>query len=110
VNDPITISASQPPSLQDSALCIDCGYSLRGLITPRCPECGRAFDPDNAFSMNVGRKLSEIQKWILKSDGRITVSLAWIAFAASLLAGMGGRRFSIGVAVELWLIVYLLRI
>ncbi|MHC4416316.1 MAG: hypothetical protein ACYS0G_13635 [Planctomycetota bacterium] len=26
-------------------VCLDCGYSLRGQTEPRCPECGRAFDP-----------------------------------------------------------------
>lgn len=26
--------------------CEGCGYSLRGLTEPRCPECGRAFNPD----------------------------------------------------------------
>ena len=24
--------------------CIYCGYDLRGLSKPRCPECGREFD------------------------------------------------------------------
>ncbi len=24
--------------------CVQCGYSLRGLTEPRCPECGMAFD------------------------------------------------------------------
>lgn len=27
--------------------CIDCSYDLRALTEPRCPECGRAFDPDD---------------------------------------------------------------
>jgi hypothetical protein len=26
--------------------CANCGYCLRGLPRPRCPECGREFDPD----------------------------------------------------------------
>ena len=26
-------------------LCLHCGYDLRGQIEPRCPECGRTFDP-----------------------------------------------------------------
>jgi hypothetical protein len=26
-------------------ICIPCGYDLRGQQTPRCPECGAAFDP-----------------------------------------------------------------
>jgi hypothetical protein len=25
-------------------LCLGCGYSLKGLTDPRCPECGREFD------------------------------------------------------------------
>jgi hypothetical protein len=26
-------------------ICLHCGYDLRGQIEPRCPECGRTFDP-----------------------------------------------------------------
>lgn len=26
-------------------LCVECGYDLRGQETPRCPECGIAFEP-----------------------------------------------------------------
>lgn len=26
-------------------ICVKCGYDLRGQVDPRCPECGRAFDP-----------------------------------------------------------------
>ena len=29
----------------DSAVCLGCGYSLRGLPGPMCPECGRTFNP-----------------------------------------------------------------
>lgn len=28
--------------------CLTCGYDLRGLPEPRCPECGRGFDPNDA--------------------------------------------------------------
>ena len=28
--------------------CLDCGYDLHGLPESRCPECGRAFDPDDS--------------------------------------------------------------
>ncbi len=28
---------------QDDATCPECGYMLRGLQTPRCPECGTPF-------------------------------------------------------------------
>jgi hypothetical protein len=31
----------------NSIRCLTCGYDLRGLPEPRCPECGRGFDPDD---------------------------------------------------------------
>lgn len=37
-------------SLPRDACCRRCGYSLRGLTTPRCAECGQAFDPSNIES------------------------------------------------------------
>jgi hypothetical protein len=30
--------------------CKNCHYALEGLAEHRCPECGRAFDPDDALS------------------------------------------------------------
>ncbi len=32
-----------PPA--DILTCFNCGYLLRGLVVPRCPECGTRFDP-----------------------------------------------------------------
>ena len=29
--------------------CTRCDYNLTGLVEPRCPECGAAYDPDAAF-------------------------------------------------------------
>ncbi len=37
------------------ARCWTCNYALQALPTPRCPECGRAFDPADPTSMNLGR-------------------------------------------------------
>ena len=34
-----------PPAHKPPWVCADCGYLLFGLTEPRCPECGRAFDP-----------------------------------------------------------------
>jgi hypothetical protein len=30
---------------QGIPICLHCGYDLRGQTDPRCPECGRPFDP-----------------------------------------------------------------
>lgn len=32
----------------ETMYCLDCGYDVRGLPENRCPECGRAFDPDDS--------------------------------------------------------------
>jgi hypothetical protein len=34
-----------PPTTDASRHCGSCGYDLRGIVEPRCPECGVAFDP-----------------------------------------------------------------
>jgi hypothetical protein len=33
------------PARQLRITCDHCGYCLNGLVEPRCPECGHAFDP-----------------------------------------------------------------
>src|SRR5690349_19599541 len=50
---------------QPIGLCLTCNYALRGLPTPRCPECGREFDPMDPATMNMGRELSHFAKWVL---------------------------------------------
>lgn len=41
------------PDLIDRALCRRCGYSLRGLTIPTCPECGGAVEPTAAPQIHV---------------------------------------------------------
>ncbi len=42
-------SATPPLTMKNfDGLCLGCGYQLRGLPVWRCPECGRAFDPNDA--------------------------------------------------------------
>ena len=46
-------------------LCLDCNYPLDGLPTPRCPECGREFDPDDRDSFNPGRPIPRWASWAM---------------------------------------------
>jgi hypothetical protein len=49
--------------------CWECGYSLRGLETARCPECGRKFDPRDEATMNMGRKVQRLVRWLMRPPG-----------------------------------------
>ena len=40
-------SNSQAPATGPASYCRKCGYFLHALSLPRCPECGRPFDPSN---------------------------------------------------------------
>lgn len=39
-----------PIALPQDAICIGCGYPLRGLPSETCPECGRVFQPADPSS------------------------------------------------------------
>ncbi len=41
-------------AIPTDAVCLGCGYRLRGLGDPICPECGRSFDPDDATTFGPG--------------------------------------------------------
>ena len=47
--------------------CWTCGYDLRGLISHRCPECGRDFDPADPATMHMGaRPISRLGRRLLE--------------------------------------------
>ena len=51
-------------SLDACKCCLGCGYILEWLPEPRCPECGREFDPWNRDTYGppavAGRVLHEV--------------------------------------------------
>lgn len=105
-------SAAQPRGADEPiGLCLDCGYALHGLPTPRCPECGRPFDPLDPKTMNMGRELSELAKWVLgpvrwpvslMSWGAIAISLWYARLPGDQLANSSSLWILIGLGV-LWL-------
>jgi hypothetical protein len=68
--------------------CWECGYSLRGLETPRCPECGRAFDPADAMTMNMGISVGPVKRFMMRPPGwplylLTAVAAVWSFWAAA---------------------------
>jgi hypothetical protein len=62
-----------------AGLCLDCNYPLRDLPQPRCPECGRTFNPADATTFNPGRPVPRYAAWAV---GPISWPIYFIAIAA----------------------------
>ena len=48
--------------LPEKAVCLKCGYLLRGLPSGRCPECGKFFDPTDMGTYGPCRQLGWLGK------------------------------------------------
>src|SRR5207237_69883 len=93
---------------QPIGLCLDCGYALWGLPEPRCPECGREFDPLDPKTMNMGRELSPFARWVLGPLRWPVSLLTWSAigfslWTARLPGGQFGSSSSIVILITLGL-------
>jgi len=71
---------SNEPGIPSTARCLSCGYLLRGLPSPVCPECGRAFNPSDPTSYDVRPPGRRRRKWI-----------AGAVFVVFLLIAVGPR-------------------
>ena len=49
-----------PVDEEPARYCRGCGYNLRGLTVPRCPECGRPFDPADPHTYRE----HPIRRWV----------------------------------------------
>src|SRR4051812_6922752 len=71
---------------ETTGLCWECGYPLRGLPTPRCPECGRAFDPADPATMNLGQHVGPWARRMMRPPGRPLYTLTVVAVLLSVWA------------------------
>ncbi|MFG0252061.1 MAG: hypothetical protein ACF8NJ_04220 [Phycisphaerales bacterium JB038] len=71
--------------------CRGCGYRLDGLGEHRCPECGRAFDPDRPGSFRFGRatdagRFRRLSVLLPTGYAAVLFLLVYSAWGASYLA------------------------
>lgn len=94
-----------PVAVPDNALCLGCGYSLRGLADDVCPECGRAFDPGDRSTFKV-RRGALTWRWLAQPPN--VWHLIWMAaltiYCFEGLSRPGCER----VAAGIWLLLALL--
>lgn len=73
--------------------CLTCNYDLSNLTERRCPECGRAFDPNDPSTFYSGRRL-RLSGWRV-----VFIVLAWSS--APLLCVLAIHLVWIAARVEL---------
>ena len=85
--------------------CRGCGYSLHGLESRRCPECGRPFDLENATTLYLGRREWVGRRW-LQSNGRAWWITLWLLAGYSLWVGAvpGLRALTLLASLLGWLV------
>ena len=63
------------------ARCLTCGYLLRDLPAPTCPECGRDFDPNDPKSYDAEPLRNKRRKWVRRGVVVAGIVVLLIAFA-----------------------------
>ncbi len=71
-----------PTAAEPSRYCRRCGYELRGLTAPRCPECGRVFDPANPRTY----RRRPIRRWLQRLIRTAVLILAFFLMLAVIWA------------------------
>ena len=89
--------ANAPPPVPDSATCLQCGYSLRGLPEPVCPECGRAFFPGDPRTYRVGR---QGPRWPRIAKAPPVWPVLPLAAVTVLYTYWSSKPFGVGVALS----------
>src|SRR5215207_7908717 len=95
-----------PSEPKPIGLCLGCNYPLWGLPTPRCPECGREFDPLDPTTMIMGRALTPLARWALGPLRWPVNVMSWLAIGYALwMARLPGGQ--IRNSSSLWILVAL---
>jgi hypothetical protein len=85
------------------AWCPACRYNLRGLTTPRCPECGRE------LRLSVGVTEPFLRAWIMLAvstcaSSALGVLMAWILFREGWPGGTEERSLKVSIVIYIVMI------
>lgn len=67
--------------LPETACCRTCGYLLRGLPEPTCPECGRPFDPADPRTYAPSAAWRWRRKWVPRMVAVVVLAALGLIFA-----------------------------
>jgi predicted amidophosphoribosyltransferase len=74
------------PSYTQLVRCLTCQYDLENLPEHRCPECGRAFDPDKPTSFSSDDDWVPVVIWLAVLLGPLLVLMGALLVVCVLLA------------------------
>ncbi|QQE11741.1 hypothetical protein JD969_20035 [Planctomycetota bacterium] len=66
IDSPSNLVGKVVNSTKRAKFCLDCGYDLRGILTRRCPECGKYFNPNDFNTYAVTPRDAKETKWVLQ--------------------------------------------
>src|SRR5688500_11540189 len=96
----MTAVDAAPEVRRPIGLCVGCNYPLWGLPTPRCPECGREFDPLDPSTMIMGRPLSPLARWALGPLRWPVNVVSWLAIGYAIwMARLPGGQIANSVSI-----------
>lgn len=91
----------------DDAVCLGCGYALRGLAEAKCPECGRGFRPPNRSSYRRLGERSRVKAWLGRGPGWVLGSgVILTALVCVYAASVPGGYLGWGMLGVLGVIVF----
>lgn len=76
---------SAEPADSQIPRCLNCDYALVGLTSPRCPECGRDYDPNDQTTFRTGDEIGIIGKILLSQPGRNSYVICAVSAIALLI-------------------------
>ncbi len=98
------------PREDEGVYCIKCGYDLRGLPGPTCPECGKPFDPNDRWTTRRDpRKRGEYGRWPAPTRlvGAVTVFIVMLVMQAVSLPCLAVAPCGMGYVIPIALTSFL---
>ena len=90
-----------------AAKCLDCGYLLRGLQEPRCPECGKPFLPGDPSTYQIEDR-SRWRRFYARPPGWLHLTtVCAVALYALSEASAPGEMFGFPITAFLLLAAFL---
>jgi len=76
----VTQDATTNGMIPTDAQCLSCGYALRGLPAPVCPECGRGFDPADPSTFDPAPRTRRRRRFLVRGAVAVAVLAGAAAF------------------------------